>query len=43
MQTLPVKNYTALSTLNQQCLPMDVGVLIPPDDPARLPVFVLKK
>jgi hypothetical protein len=24
---LPVKNYTPLSTLNQLCLPMDVGVL----------------
>jgi hypothetical protein len=43
MKTLPAKNYTALSTLNQLCLPMDSGVLIPPDDPVRLPVFVLKR
>jgi hypothetical protein len=40
---LPSKNYTALSTLNQLCLPMDSGVLIPPDDPARLLVFILKR
>jgi hypothetical protein len=40
---LPVKNYTPLSALNQLCLPMNVGVLIPPDDPARLLVFVLKQ
>jgi hypothetical protein len=43
MKTLPAKNYTPLSTLNQLCLPMDVGVLIPPDDPVRLLVFVLKQ
>jgi hypothetical protein len=40
---LPAKNYTVLSALNQLCLPMDSGVLIPPDDPVRLPVFVLKR
>jgi hypothetical protein len=40
---LPAKNYTPLSTLNQLCLPMDVGVLIPPDDPVWLLVFVLKR
>jgi hypothetical protein len=43
MQTIPAKNYTALSALNQLCLPMDVGVLIPPDDPVRLLVFILKQ
>jgi hypothetical protein len=43
MHTLPAKNYAVLSTLNQLCLPMNVGVLIPPDDPVRLPVFVLKQ
>jgi hypothetical protein len=36
---LPAKNYTPLSPLNQLCLPMDVGVLIPPDDPVRLLVL----
>jgi hypothetical protein len=40
---LPAKNYTHLSTLNQLCLPIDVGVLIPPDDPVRLLVFILKQ
>jgi transposase len=29
--------------LNQLCLPLDVGVLIPPDDSVRLLVFVLKQ
>jgi hypothetical protein len=43
MNILPAKNYTALSTLNQLCLPMDVGVLIPPDDSVRLLVFILKR
>jgi hypothetical protein len=43
MKTPPAKNYNTLSTLNQLCLPMDSGVLIPPDDPVRLPVFVLKR
>ncbi|MDR0759368.1 MAG: hypothetical protein LBF74_04575 [Treponema sp.] len=43
MKTLPAKNYTPLSSLNQLCLPMDVGVLIPPDDSVRLLVFVLKQ
>ncbi|MDR2245669.1 MAG: hypothetical protein LBE17_03180, partial [Treponema sp.] len=43
MKTLPAKTYTPLSTLNQLCLPMDSGVLIPPDDPVRLLVFVLKR
>jgi hypothetical protein len=36
MKTLPAKNYTPLSGLNQLCLPMDVGVLIPHDDSVRL-------
>jgi hypothetical protein len=36
-------NISTLSTLNQLCLPMDVGVLIPPDDPVRLLAFVLKQ
>jgi hypothetical protein len=43
MKTLPAKNYTPLSSLNQLCLPMDAGVLIPPDDSVRLLVFVLKQ
>jgi hypothetical protein len=40
---LPAQSYTALSTLNQRRLPMDVGVLIPPEDSVRLLVFVLKQ
>jgi hypothetical protein len=43
MKTLPAKNHTPLSTLNQLYLPMDVGVLIPSDDSVRLPAFVLKR
>jgi transposase len=43
MQILPAKNYNALSGLNQLCLPMDVGVLIPQDDSVRLLAFVLKQ
>jgi transposase len=43
MNILPAKNYTPLSTLNQLCLPMNVGVLIPSDDSVRLLVFVLKQ
>jgi hypothetical protein len=43
MKTIPAKNYTPFSTLNQLCLPLDVGVLIPPDDSVRLLVFVLKQ
>jgi hypothetical protein len=43
MKILPTKNYTPLSGLNQLCLPMDAGVLIPPDDSVRLLVFVLKQ
>jgi hypothetical protein len=43
MNILPAKNYNTLSPLNQLCLPMDVGVLILPDDPVRLLVFVLKQ
>jgi hypothetical protein len=42
-RVLPAKNYTALSTLNQLCLPMDSGVLIPQNDPARFLVFILKQ
>jgi hypothetical protein len=30
MNILPGKNHTPLSILNQLCLPMDAGVLIPP-------------
>jgi hypothetical protein len=29
--------------VNQLCLPINVGVLIPPDDSVRLLVFVLKR
>ena len=43
MKTVPSKNYTPLSTLNQLFLPMDAGVLIPQDDSVRLLVFVLKQ
>jgi hypothetical protein len=43
MQNLPAKNYNALSGLNQLCLPMDVGVLIPKDDSVRLLAHVLKQ
>jgi hypothetical protein len=42
MKTLPAKSHNTRSTLNQRCLPINVGVLIPPDDSVRLLVFVLK-
>jgi hypothetical protein len=43
MNTIPANTYTTLSTLNQLCLPINVGVLIPPDDSVRFLVFVLKQ
>ena len=43
MQNLPNKNYSTIAVLNQLCLPMDVGVLIPGDDSVRLLIYVLRQ
>jgi hypothetical protein len=43
MKNLPTKDYRPLFSINQLCLPMDVGVLIPKDDSVRLLVYVLKQ
>jgi transposase len=43
MQTIPDKNYSHFKELNQLCLPMDVGVLIPNDDSVRLLFWLLRQ
>jgi transposase len=43
MENLPAKEYSGLCAMNQLNLPMDVGVLIPPNDSVRLVVLVLEQ